>query len=522
MRVLIFHGYLLRGTGSNVYNAELAQALAGQGHEIHILCQDREAAELDWVNAIGRWDDGDGGTGRLAVQELRPAARAGSIIAYVPDIGGLLPVFVADQYEGFEVKTFPEMSDWELDRYLAANVAAVRDIVGAVGGVDAALANHAVMGPTILARAGLEFAAKIHGSDVSYTVRPHPERFVPYAREGLGAARAALVGSRHTAEDLWRTLDMEGLEEKTRLAPPGVDLEAFRPRPRAEADRALLALAERLARGEGEGENEFGRDTGEAAGALRRLGESTGPRVLYVGKLLVNKGVDLLLAGWPQVARLHPDARLLLVGFGEYRAGLERLWSALERGDLDQARAIAAAGRALEDPEQPEAPLPILSAFLERAAASFAGEARAAAGTVGWSGRLEHREVAELMPAVDAFVMPSTFPEAFGMVAAEAAACGVPPVSADHSGMREVSARLAEAVGPELAPLLSFEAAEGAPTAIAERLNGWLALTGAERERVGEALSARVAELWGWEGVARSVISASQGRLEELSAVPDA
>ena len=31
MRVLIFHGYLLRGTGSNVYNAELAAALARTG-----------------------------------------------------------------------------------------------------------------------------------------------------------------------------------------------------------------------------------------------------------------------------------------------------------------------------------------------------------------------------------------------------------------------------------------------------------------------------------------------------------
>ena len=43
MRVLIFHGYLLRGTGSNVYNASLAQALARLGHEVHLLCQDREA-----------------------------------------------------------------------------------------------------------------------------------------------------------------------------------------------------------------------------------------------------------------------------------------------------------------------------------------------------------------------------------------------------------------------------------------------------------------------------------------------
>ena len=61
-------------------------------------------------------------------------------------------------------------------------------------------------------------------------------------------------------------------------------------------------------------------------------------------------------------------------------------------------------------------------------------------------GRLEHDEVAELLPGAEALVMPSTFPEAFGMVAAEAAACGVLPVSAGHSGMREVSRQLAEAL----------------------------------------------------------------------------
>ncbi len=104
-----------------------------------------------------------------------------------------------------------------------------------------------------------------------------------------------------------------------------------------------------------------------------------------------------------------------------------------------------------------------------------------------------------MMPAAQALVMPSVFPEAFGMVAAEAAACGVPPVSADHSGMREVSRELAEAV-PEHAGLLSFdvgeagveadapgeagEARRAAAEAIAERVNGWLALLG-RRARAG-------------------------------------
>src|ERR671934_1949219 len=107
MRVLIFHGYLLRGTGSNVYNASLARALSGLGHEVHLLSQDRRAAELGWVDRVGGWEGGE--------LRVRPAAGSspgpGSITVYRPEIGGLLPVYVRDQYEGFAVKTFAELSD---------------------------------------------------------------------------------------------------------------------------------------------------------------------------------------------------------------------------------------------------------------------------------------------------------------------------------------------------------------------------------------------------------------------------
>ena len=210
MRVLIFHGYMLRGTGSNIYNASLAPALARLGHEVHLLCQDREV-------------------------------RIEGVEIHNPDIGGLLPVYVKDPYEGFEVKAFPELSEEELDRYLDANVAAVRAVAERAGGIDVALANHLVMGPAILARADIApFAAKVHGSALEYTVKPHLDRFVPYAEEGMSAASGVLVGSRHTAESLWAALpDVPGLREKTRLGPPGVDVEAFRPRRRADRGEAV-------------------------------------------------------------------------------------------------------------------------------------------------------------------------------------------------------------------------------------------------------------------------------------------
>jgi glycosyltransferase involved in cell wall biosynthesis len=503
---------MLRGTGSNVYNQSLAQALARLGHEVHLLCQDREAGDLDWVHGVGTWSEGG-----LRVEPMREASGASTVTAYVPDIGGLLPVYVADRYEGFRVKTFAELTDAELAAYLEANVAAVRDVAERAGGVDAALANHLVMGPAILARAGLAFAAKIHGSALEYTVKPEPERFLPYAREGAEAASGVLVGSRHTAESLWEAIDDPAVRAKTRLGPPGVDTHLFSPIPRDDGPARLEALAGAV-RAAG-AEATWERDTEQAAAAIEHFAAAPGPRVVLVGKLIVSKGVDLLLAAWPLVHAANPGARLLVVGFGEYESALRRLWGSLSTGQIADARETAARGRGLEGGE--ERPLRILGAFLAAPPPEYGRAATEAAGSVAFAGRLEHEEVARLVPAADALVFPSTFPEAFGMVAAEAAAAGVLPVSAGHSGAAEVSRALAASLPPEVGKLVSFPVEEGAVEGIADRLNAWLAMDGPTRERARAALAETSGRLWSWEEVARGVLAASAGELDGLPRVPD-
>ncbi len=112
--------------------------------------------------------------------------------------------------------------------------------------------------------------------------------------------------------------------------------------------------------------------------------------------------------------------------------------------------------------------------------------------------------------------MPSTFPEAFGMVAVEAAACGTLPISAGHSGMLEVSRRLQAELPEAVGALTSFPVEEGAVEAIAARIGAWLALPETERQRARETLVETVGRLWSWEGVARGVLAAAAGTLEDL------
>src|SRR4051812_16847125 len=475
-----------------------------------MLCQDREPRDLPWVDAVGTWRDGT-----LEVEVVREPVLA---TVYRPPIGTLLPVYVADRYEGFEAKPLPDCTDEEIEGYIERNVAAVREVAQLVE-PDAALANHLVMGPVILARAGVPCAVKVHGSALEYVVKPHPERFLGFAREGLDNARTVLVGSRHTAESLWAAVG-DDLRPRTRLGPPGVDIEQFVPRVPDDASAALRALAERLAAeapAEAGAGDAFARDHAAAGRALATLDGGRDPLVAFVGKLIVSKGVDLLLAAWPLVLAEVPDARLVVVGFGAYREGLEALQGALAAGDLDRAVAIAEAGRELEG--GPRAPLRHLLAFLRSPVASGERYRRAAAmlgETVAWCGRLEHDELAELLPACAAQVVPSTFPEAFGMVAAEAAACGVLPISAGHSGLAEVSRVLAAAVPPEAGRLLSFAVDDRSVEAIAECLVAWLRAPDALRGATRDALVATARERFSWEGVAEGVLAAAGGRLDEL------
>jgi glycosyltransferase involved in cell wall biosynthesis len=512
VRILIFHGYLLHGgTGSNIYNAALARTLNALGHEVDLLCQDHAAASFPFVDAVGQWVDGE-----LRVEVVREPVRC---TVYLPPIGRLLPVYVVDPYDRFEARHFADLSDAELDRYLAANVDAVRAVAERTR-PDVALANHLLAGPPIVARAlagSVPYAVKIHGSALEYVVRPHADRFLPLAREGLDAAGGVLVGSRHTAESLWQTIGDPGLPARTRLGPPGVDVHAFRPRAPADAGEALRALAARL-RGEAAA---WGGEHG-AAEALAALDPERHEIVAYVGKTIVSKGVDLLLAAWPLVAARAPEARLCIVGFGTYRDALGRLAAALGRGDLDEAREIAARGRELEG--GPAGELTYLASFLDRLRGdertSYVRAAVDAMPRVTFTGRLEHSDLPALLPACAAQVVPSTFPESFGMVAVEAAACGTLPVSAAHSGLREVTRMFEPAVEADVRPLLSFEPGPGAIRDIADRLTRWLELPPARREAARAALAALARERYGWERVAEGVIAAAQGRLSELPEPP--
>jgi glycosyltransferase involved in cell wall biosynthesis len=148
-----------------------------------------------------------------------------------------------------------------------------------------------------------------------------------------------------------------------------VDVNSFQPRPKEEAAIGLSRLADKLGSGETAA---WGGEIG-AGEALRKLDPRRDRIVSYVGKLIVSKGVDLLLAAWPLVVAHVATARLVVVGFGAYRDALARFVAALGRRDLETLHKMAARGRELEG--GPPGKLTHLSAFLESASAEWLGAA---------------------------------------------------------------------------------------------------------------------------------------------------
>lgn len=449
MRILLWHGYLLSGSGSNIYSANLARCWRAAGHDVLILCQERAAAGLPFVDAHGDFDAANR-SWSLVPTGVEPAP--GRCVVLRPDIRGLLPVYVYDDYEGFTVKRFVDLSDAELDAYTAANVDA---LVSALEHhrPDAFITGHEVMGPYIarLARAhtGVGYVAKLHGSALEYAVKLQ-ERYRRYAELGLSAAKVVVGGSAYMIEAAAAVVP--GWRARAAVVNPGCDVELFAP-----AERAPGAA----------------------------------PVVGYVGKFIAQKGVHLLLAALGLTTTA--DLRAVIVGYGELDAELRALQGALAAGDREGALRLATRLEGWQD----------LARFLSGELPPGYLE-RCAEVTVDFPGRLEHGRLARVLPTFDVLAVPSVLPEAFGMVVAEAAACGVLPVVPRHSGIGEAGAAVEGAIGRP--GLLTYDPAEPV-SGIAAAIERVLAVPVSERVELGARAAAAARALWAWPRVAERLLA---------------
>ncbi len=466
--ICILHGYLLEGSGSNLWTRAIVQALCRQGVPVLLVCQENRPEIYDFI-AAAYVHEPDGTVTTLFEREVPyPAA----CVLHKPRLGKTLPVYVPDLYEEF-ARAVPmvELPDLEIEDYLERNLAVLRRLLRDHP-ISAVHANHAVLMSVVAERAcaecGLPFTIMPHGSAIEYAVKVDP-RFHALAESAFARAGRIFVHGPEMRRRVIGTFpDLPDLDAKTADLPLGVDTRAFlpsappgrpkqiaqlaeaiRPLPRGRApevatrlqgalrdgmsQKALLAVLE-AARG-----YDPKRPDGDAAEKLTALDWQNDDLLLFIGRLIASKGPQNIVAALPRVLEARPRARLILVGHGPLREVLEALVWALSQGQRRLARNIVGWGAVLEGGEGE--PFEEVRLFFEALEARGELEAYFEAAErvleparVVFTGYLTHQELKFLLPCCDVGIFPSIVAEAGPLVFLEALASGCFPLGTDFAG----------------------------------------------------------------------------------------
>ena len=340
-----------------------------------------------------------GRLGRRRAASSRCGASPARATVYRPDIGGLLPVYVADRYEGVEARPFQDLSEEEVEDYVERNVAAVREVV-ARARPDVALANHLVMGPLILARAlggEVPYAVKIHGSALEYTVKPLPALHAVRAGGHPRRARACSSARATRRRACGRRWPSPGWRRARGSARPAWTSARSRRASPPRRPPGMAGLAERLgamAPERGDAAPPSTATRAEAAAALRALD----PRARPDRRL--RRQADRLQGRRAAARRLPARAR------ARARRAAARRRLRRVPGGPGGARGRARARRPRRGPRGARARTGRSCRIWRRSSTRstperYAALARATAGKVHWAGRLEHEELTDVLPAAD-------------------------------------------------------------------------------------------------------------------------
>ncbi len=557
MNIAVVHGYWLRGTGSNIYVRNLVRELCRAGHQVSLFCQEDQPEEADFVN---RRVDFAGPEAEQQVLWERTTDYPGFCSLYRPDLQGVLPVYVYDDYPGYRVQTLAGMDRQEIDRYLEQNRRAL--VAAWVQNPPAlVLSQHTVMQPVYAGRAldSVAFCRQVtvvHGSCLHFAVKESC-LVEEYAREAINRSNALVFVSSHSQREfLEHFADVPELADKTRVVPAGVDVECFQPLQNGKPCKERLETLEGLVqKGPWPVTGRSAQDRRELAAALQQrprdlastleqarkrmpnlapdqdTGERLlelplpeGPALLFFGKYLWTKGLQLLVTAAPLLWARWPDASIVLVGYGSLRPYLEALVAALDSGDRELFGRLLREANVLV-PAGGEEMVPYWKPLLEALESEswsqeyFQAARGRAAERLILTGYLDHRCLRQLLPCMDVAVLPSLFPEAFGLVAVESLAAGVMPLVTDHSGLGEVWRRCWQDLAPDLEGAglsrgtrglalhanLVFELAEQA----AGFLQTWRSLPREQQLELRQRAHQVALENYAWSRVARELVTLS-------------
>ncbi len=540
--ICILHGYLLEGSGSNLWTRSIAQSLCRDGQDVHLVCQENHPEIYDFIAEVRLYRT-DGSVETLLE---RDTPYEGRCVMHKPRLGDTLPVYVWDRYEEFpDPVPMVELPDAVIEEYLERNVRVVRRVV-AENGITAMHANHAVLMSVVAERvgtdAGIPFAIMPHGSAIEYAVKKDA-RFHRYASEAFSAAARIFVIGDEMRERVTTVFpEVDGLMEKLRGLNLGVDTALFEPVEHDDRPASVKGLVRRVRERErGKTRQQSDELLGDLSGSLTReeltalIGSTskydakrpdadveekleavawrTDDVLLFVGRLIASKGIQSVLAALPTILAARPDTRLVVVGHGPLREPMEALAHALGTGNRALARHIVEWGTALEG--STPRPLREVQAYWEelekegRLEEYFrVAEERMTRDRVIFTGYLTHSELRYLFPLADVAIFPSVVAEAGPLVFLEALASGCFPLGTYFAGMAASIDSVADGLPDEDAEWMKLDPdPEQTVKDIARNVPGALSLGGRHRTELR-----RIAvERYDWRSVGRRMVEELEG-----------
>jgi glycosyltransferase involved in cell wall biosynthesis len=486
--ICLLHGYLLEGSGSNLWTRCVVESLCRDGRTVHLVCQEPHPELYDCI-AEAHLYELDGTVETLLRREV---PYRGKCIMHKPRLGDTLPVFVWDKYEEF-ANPVPmiNLPDDAIEEYVQRNVRVVNQVVAKYG-IDAIHANHAALMAVVAQRVkeatGVPFAVMPHGSELEYALKKD-ERLLRMAQRSLADAGRVFVHGAEMRVRVKATIgDVRGLDDKFTTLPLGVHTWQFEPVPRErrreKIGRLLVSLADKP---RGRRSEQLASMLESVAGAedttqlraaltsiqydmkapdadleekLEQIDWEHDAIMLFVGRLISAKGVQSGLAALPFLLAEDPGVRLLLVGHGPLREVMEAFIWALEHGDLALIDRIVDCGRVLEgDPDGTgeSTELGRVSEFFEDLRGrglldhylELARE-HVRFDRVVFTGYLTHSELQHLFPCCDVGVFPSIVKEAGPLVFLEALASGCFPLGTNFGGMKASIDAIADTLPPHI------------------------------------------------------------------------
>lgn len=488
----LLHGWLLEGSGSNLWTRSVVRSLCRQGETVHLVCQENHPADYDFV-AAALTHKRDGSVVTLFQRDTHYAGRC---VLHKPELAGVLPVFVWDEYEEHSrVVPMIELGDDELEEYIHLNTAVVEAIVDEYG-ITGIHANHAVLMPTVAQRVhasrGVPFTIMPHGSDIEYAVKKD-RRFLDYASSAIESSGRVFVIGDEMRERVRSVFGgVPDLEKRLSGLHLGVDTSEFEPVGRAQRSariEKLMASAVHLAKGKTDDDSARMRDAlrqwapGMPLAPVLRDAASYDPKkadanlgaklaridwnkptVLFVGRLIAAKGIQSVIAALPAALQAGPDLQLVVVGHGPLRELMEAFIFALSEGREDLLAEILENGRALEHSASADPGYAEVSAFLARLSAQgsmgqYAACARSARfpDSITFTGYLTHHELKHLFACCDVGIFPSVVREAGPLVFLEAIASGCLPMGTYMGGMAASIDAVSGELGGDLKRLMSLD-----------------------------------------------------------------